>query len=499
MNLTALRQKIKNITDYSPELQPYNEQLDDLINDAYYSIYTKKRWNFTTKIDTFKFYPDMYSGRETEGMGYSTPVQCQVLSGSRLVEMSVAVDRLYQQDVWEGAIIELANMEYTISKITNGRYIILTEDYMGEDLIAYEGWRIKKRYYDLPQDCLELLYVGHRDYPYTTVAGMSNPYGKSSAILPSTEERFNMRVDYSQPYAEAYINSPTIQIKPAERTVVENAEVEGGTLPNNTYYEFCWAFVKDGKVGPLSEPSTVHLHGNSGALEISFYSWNDELIFADSFDFADQRPTQWEGYRKVLFFNKNLDPKTGEHRGLHCWVAVTQGGTRSLNNKYLEPVVVSDEDSSYIITSPTQLDSGSPRYIERDGLHQQIRFYPRVDGYDITVPRVNVGPTITQYFDIYREGVRRYMKKPQDLVLGTDVPDMPVEFHQLIVYKALEDIYLKLGQADMARTYEKKYEAEVKGLEKRYVDKIDYQVQRGQFNYGSSPARFDVSQLHYRG
>jgi len=93
----------------------------------------------------------------------------------------------------------------------------------------------------------------------------------------------------------------------------------------------------------------------------------------------------------------------------------------------------------------------------------------------------------------------RYMKKPQDLLLGTDVPDMPVEFHQLIVYKALEDIYLKLGQIDMARIYEKKYETEVKGLEKRYVDKIDFQVQRGQFSMGQRSARFDISNLHYRG
>jgi hypothetical protein len=76
---------------------------------------------------------------------------------------------------------------------------------------------------------------------------------------------------------------------------------------------------------------------------------------------------------------------------------------------------------------------------------------------------------------------------------------MPYEFHQLIVYKALEDIYLKLGQASMAATYEKKYTKELQGLAKRYVDKIDQQVQRGQFSFQSTWRGYDASQLQYKG
>ena len=58
-NLKALREKIKNITDYSPDLQQYNDQLDELINDSYYNIWTLKRWSFATKEYLFKFIPDM--------------------------------------------------------------------------------------------------------------------------------------------------------------------------------------------------------------------------------------------------------------------------------------------------------------------------------------------------------------------------------------------------------------------------------------------------------
>jgi hypothetical protein len=87
------------------------------------------------------------------------------------------------------------------------------------------------------------------------------------------------------------------------------------------------------------------------------------------------------------------------------------------------------------------------------------------------------------------------MFKPQDLVLATDVPQMPYEFHQLIVYKALEDIYLKLGQQGLAATYEKKYMKEVNGLAKRYVDKIDQQVVRGRFHMSMGRPTYDGSSL----
>jgi len=72
---------------------------------------------------------------------------------------------------------------------------------------------------------------------------------------------------------------------------------------------------------------------------------------------------------------------------------------------------------------------------------------------------------------------------------------MPYEFHQLIVYKALEDIYLKLGQQQLATTYERKYLKEVTQLQKRYVDKVDQRVRRGQFHFNRGRRSLDGSTL----
>ena len=91
------------------------------------------------------------------------------------------------------------------------------------------------------------------------------------------------------------------------------------------------------------------------------------------------------------------------------------------------------------------------------------------------------------------------MRKPKDILLQTDSPELPVEFHQLIVYKALEQIYLKMGQTGLSNTYSGKYDKAIKGLERRYVDKIDLAPRRGQFDMGQRIGRYSWQQLKYNG
>ena len=174
---------------------------------------------------------------------------------------------------------------------------------------------------------------------------------------------------------------------------------------------------------------------------------------------------------------------------------VTVGGSVRNESDYLDELVVADTAGNVEILNTNQLDNGSKRYIEIDGLHQRIRPYPRVNGYDFEVEQVTNGAEIIVYHDYVREGVIRYLEKPKDLLLSTDVPKMPFEFHQLIVYKALEDIYLKLGQQGLATTYERKYMKEVNGLAKRYVDKIDQRVVRGRFHMAYGKPTYDGSTL----
>jgi len=501
MNLSALIEKVKNLTDYSPELAQFNNQLAQIINDAHYSLWTYKRWNFATQEISFKFYPDMTPTRDNENVpAGGGGVNASVTEGDRRVTFSADMDRLLAyRDIWEGNPIAIQGNEYTISKVLDAKTLLLVEPFQGTTFGDETDWLIKARWYDLPQDLLELLYIGHRDYPYNTVTGTLPPYGKITGLLPRKEEDAPLRVDYAMPYAEAYIPAPTQPVASAEVTKLESINAIGGDYTTGKYYEICWAFVKDGMMSALSEPQTVLIGEGHNAIRVSFVGWDSEYILADAYNSKDQQPTQWEGYRKVIFFNKNFNKDTGDRKGLPCWVQIVNGGVTRNTSSYLEPVIASDLDNFYEIKYKNQMDNGSFRYIEIDGNHQQLRFYPRVDGWDFEQEQQQVLGVITVIHDYIRLGRLRYYRKPKDMLLGTDSPEIPFEFHPLIVYKALEDIYLKLGQASMAATYEKKYTKELQNLTKRYVDKIDQQVQRGQFSFQSTWRGYDASQLQYKG
>jgi hypothetical protein len=505
-NLTALREKIKNITDYSPELQQFNDQLDELINDAYYQIWTHKRWNFATKLIDWPFLIDMTPRRDQDTVGAAN-VNAAVTEGSRLVTFSGSMDRLGEYaDLWEGQPIEIQGYEYKISVVVSDSRVMLDRKFFGTTKTDDETWKIKKRWYNLPEDCLELLYIGHRDYPYISVTGTTPPYGKQTGLMPRREEEYGLRADYAMNYAEAYIPSPTENIPAGEKLEVAGSpEAITGDLTNNRYFEFCWAFLKEGKVGPLSEPKIYQNTGNDPAARLSFFAWDEQALYCKAFAETDDSPAQWEGFDKKIYFNKNLDPDTGERTGLPCWIEVVNAQTITAGRPdpdYIKPVVVPHTSTYVDVRYLSQLDNGSRRYIEVDGSHQRIRPYPRVDGFDVEIPEkfnTAVPPVKIQKHDYVKTGIMRYYKKPLDLLLPTDSPEMPYEFHQLIVYKALEIIYLKLGDASMAGVYEKKYEKAIKELEKRYVDKVDVQPIRSQFGLPRSFRGYTSSDLKHGG
>jgi hypothetical protein len=457
------------VIDYSPDLQQFNDQLDQLLNDAFYFIWNYKRWTFSTKIVTFPFYPDMLPGRDNEASP-GTPVTATLIEGQRKVTFSAGMDRLLLlRDIWEGSPISIQNFEYTISKVLSTSELLLTEAFRGTSSTTDITWVIKKRYYDLPSDCLELLYLGHRDYPYNTSAGSFPPFGKSTGLVARREEELDMRADYKASYAEAYVQSPSVSIPSGEKLWMEAKNTVGATIPSSTYYEICWGFMKDGKIGALSKPETILVSPQMNSFDIHFTGWDDLEIIADTYQTNDLKATPWEGYRKVIFWNKNFDRTSGVRTGLPCWIRLINGGVFRNSTDFNRGVVVEDISSVYHVTYITQFDNGAERYIEIDGQWNRIRPYPRVDAWDFEIKRKVEGGELIVPKSYVKEGIIRYYKKPSDILLSTDSPELPYEFHPLIVTKVLEDIYMKLGQTVISQTYKARFEKEIKELQKDTV------------------------------
>lgn len=501
MNLTEIRNKVKSITDYAPELTVYNEQLDLLINDAYNCIWTEKRWRWAQKTVFLDIWPDIVP-LQPDG----TTKNAGVTSNRRRVTFSGALRSLESYPhQWEGQIIEIQGRDYFIDQVISSTDIRLREPFRGTSDVDDVTWKFKHRFYDLPTDAIEILGLIHKDTP---AAGRMPPYGAVRGITARREEDLNLREDFTAFFSEAYIPYGTSNITPAEKCeAVVTAIV--GTIPGATSLELCWAFEGDGgmKVGALSDPVIAKIGQAPGGIQLNFLTWDGVAAAAPPYtDAIDQQMNQFEGLRKRVYFNQNFNRATGVRLpGLPVWREVTIGstfvapGTPGLDTEP-DAVRVLDTASSYTIVSLTQVNPGNKRYIDYDGLHLRFRPYPRPIGSDFVYLFVEGAAAPNAINDAverqFRQWECRYYRKPCRLGLQTDTPEFPIEFHQLVVYKVLHDIYSKHDNLSQAGNYDRKYQESIRRFEKRYVDSVDTNLVRGQFGgRGRMTAPFDPSSL----
>lgn len=502
MNYNELINKVKAITDYSPDLASYNQQIGLLINDAYYALWTEKRWTFAIKQMFMDIWPDIVATQISGAV-----VSAQLTNNSRRVTFTGAVHALDLPTIWEGQIIEIDSRDYGILNVVSNTEIHLDQPFRGQNTITNTNWKMKHRFYELPKDAIELLYIGHRDTP---AVGKLPPYGASRGLLPRRDEDWNLREDYTSFFSETYIPVAAALIPPAETLSIINGPNDSGTFGSGHSYEICWAFEgQGGKLGPLSESKiikTVTSFTDPAAIVVSFETFDQNLVQAPVFvPGSDQQINQFEGLRKRIFFNQNFNPVTGLRlAGLPVWREVTLGTTAVVPgipgfSTHDDPVRVVDTTYFYNIVDASQFGSGNKRYEDWEGLHFRIRPYPRPIGSDFQYPFL--AGTTEPPFDVgterlFRQWECRYYKKPAMLALQTDQPELPHEFHNLIVYKALADIFSKNDNFTQAATYQRKYEQEIKRLERRYVDQIDLSAVRGQFGLSSSQwAPYDYTSL----
>ena len=519
MDLKQIRKQIFNITDFSPELQAYGNQIDELINEAYLKLWTSKRWNFAQKLSWLEAYPDITKEREKPGA--LVPITAAYNDGQRLITFSSDVYTLFnKKDIYEGNLIQLGSStgarEYTILQVLSTTQITTSEPIRlldGVASVAADGdWRVKARFYTLPEDCIEILNLQHRDVPIGSggTGQILPPYGKTVALLPRMEETFGLREDYTQTYAECYVPVPPKVVPAAEKLGIAFAVQEDedlGNIPENKYFEICWSFMSPEKqVGPLSQSVIVKSPDNPQGtstynMTVSFLTWDDKPMASKNTSYTSGPGTArpLESLRKVLWYNQNFNPATGERLGLPKWRQIVVGRlpTPSVDiTSQDDPITALDTEASTIIKNITSFDPGTKQYREWEGQHLRIRPYPRIDAFDLEYDEISTAAgTPLRLRDFFRRLELRYYYKPNYLAAETDTPEIPYDMHQVIVYTVLEDVFNKSGNVQLANVYKNKGDMAIKGMERRYVDHTDINVIKGQFGTFRYGPVFDQNSL----
>jgi len=517
MDLRQIRAQVQNITDYSPEIQAYSNQLDELINLAYQKLWTMKRWNFAQKLSFLEAYPDITSEREL-GDPAAPPILATYTDGQRLVTFNQNVYTMNnKKEIYEGNIIQLGAREYTILQILSATQLTTAEPIRIENgvlsIVDDSSWRIKARFYTLPEDCIEILNLQHRDIPVGS-GGQGTilpPYGKTVCMLPRMEETMGLREDYTQTYAEAYVPVPPHVVPPGEKLSIDftkNGQELVGGLASGYHFELCWSLISPAKqTGPLSESKIVVVPTDPEApsalysMNLKFLTWDDKeyksLNTSYSTGPGTSRPL--ESLRKVVWYNMNFDPTTGTRLGLPKWRQVVNGTNTgaglNLANRD-EAILTPDTSATVTILNLSSFIPGTKQYREYDGQHLRIRPYPRIDAFDFQYGQeTTTAVTPPRLRDFFRRLELRYYYKPQMLCAATDTPELPYEFHQTIVYIVLEDVYNKAGNLQLAQLYARKADLSLKDLMKRYLDHQDNLVVRGQFGVQRYGPLYDQNSL----
>jgi hypothetical protein len=367
---------VANIVDYDPSVDTYRNQITDLLNDAYYSLFSTKPFTFAQKEEIVKAYADVSVSVTTPGT-----------VTSQLDFPAVSPKPTH----WEGQIIEIDGTEYTIAWVATTTRLFLTETPSLNAATTYSA-KVKFRYLDLPQDCISIMNVAKRSMTLTP----QEP-GMFTALARYEDEYYNLPLDevnlphYWIPADEYHISTP--------RSVGTIVPSTAGAI-NTVYVSMSYVFA--GRESALSAPTEVTTTAATGGkLTITF----------------DVLPNETGYYRKI-YINNPLKNWKGSRA-----IKTTPG--------FGERLTINPQEPTAEYAMPDFEDAwefSSYPYTQTDGTTQRIRLYPRQDSdYNITVrymyrPKPLVNDNDTPEFPSSSHQILAYMALKEIFVKLDNLP-----------------------------------------------------------------------------
>lgn len=495
MNLSDLRNAIQDISDWHPDNVSYQQFVDRVINLALQEIWTTKPWTFATEQKFLDIYPPID--------GQTLGIQLLASNMSRLITFSADVELLgypHYHRTWAGQIITIEDRDYTILQVSNENTIILAEPFRvqnSSDTHVIDDWKIKHPTYRLPQEATQLLNFYQMDRPINS----RNP---SWTTITPIGQNINYRTNQEGDVATYVCLEPSLRVPPAHKI---SMEVSGGSapsdqdgIPDGTWVEFAWAFRDGDFIGPLSDSVKQELSEGGGSgwntVEITCLTANNKEVKLETRSQLEipYPPSPAAGLEKVLFFNINIDPDDGTTMGNPCWVQVKDFKPDGAQMEYQQLAALSSSSTIEVLYDGC-LDAMNTRYVSGPVL--RIRPYPTIVSGDVSYPASDLDGYASAPAREFRQVMIQYAKQPKELVLDQDEPDLPPEFHQLIVYKALQNIFVRKNEFSLAPFYEQKYQVEIQKLFGSYTTP----AQHGNIKFGQRgsnyPAILKPSRLNW--
>lgn len=432
MNLSQMLSMAGSILDYSPDVPSYRAELRRFINEAYRELFSNDLWTFAQREEHIEINPDV----EVTAMSLVT-------SGSTVKLQDGGAGAPFAS--WmSGAIVEikaggapLTNLpvEVQVRSFLDANNLLLeTKD--GQDLSpALFGGAIgviatiKQRFVDMPLDTVDVLSVSLR-YP----AQERQPFYN---LTRWEDEVYMLNLDLTGRPTNFVLAQDARVVPPVKQPVCKNLGVVANTVPVAGDYDVVYTHIQGNRESAPSPNSTLTtMLGTEG---FSVTSMQDNGV-ADS-----------SGLRKQVYF-RSPD---------------SDAFYRVSDPVVLENVTIVGAPNGVTIPSSYQLTKF--RMPENDGIYKRVRMYPRQDEL----------MTVTV----------RYLARPPRLLDDGDVPVFPPEYHQLLVFRCCEQLFIKHGNAPLSDLYRSRSETVLARMQKRYKTTRSQMLVKGDFRQSKSMAR----------
>ena len=411
MNLGEMRDMVGTILDYDPEVQTYQDEVTDVINQIYMDFFSDRRWQFGQKLVNLTARAD----RTIATGGYNGG------SGTATADILIQTATNFFENWMEGQVISITGgtaipasptdtqvrSEYNIQKVVSATQALLgSSAFTGtQSANGNATFTVKSRFLDLPYDTIAIMSMGVRD-----IYADTGPYANLTKHL---DELFDVDLDQTgRPNDWVRYEDETMPHPRVAPTLVISAGAPAVPLAGT--YQIKYTYIHRGN-GRESAPSPASI--------ATTYTGGQRADVADMQD---------SGANSGLY--KQIYVKTPESS---AYYAVT--------NALIDEAT---KTATGLVVSAAYLTS-SKRAPEHAGHLMRVRLYPRQSS-DLKVQL-------------------RYLYRPPMMLDDADVPQFPSAHHRYLVYRACQELFVKHSNLQHSEMYRRKADKELFKIQQRHL------------------------------
>ena len=464
MNVKEIRQRIFDQMDYFPDLQQYRDSVVRRMNDRYQELCDSAHWLWIQKESAVNL--------KAQITGSSTNTLTHTAANPRKLTTSFSCTTQM-----EGQKIENTDTGkfFTIVRAYDVNTLFISDDFVltGAASTDYENFKITFSRVALPKDCVEVLGFMDRKADRGRLSFINRRREERVYLDKDTTGDPSIIVEDEHIIDEPPMLTPNISYVGRETTVLELNAIHGyfsnlfthGTInPLNSLspratYEYLYTIYREGRESPPSETVSV---------TISEIDTGYNGVFLSGFENTGYYQTSNSTVRIENGMYKHIYRRDVTNDGK--WMLV--GTIPSTTQVFVDRELVPKDPFHYLMSGLANYRYTSTTDIIRfkdPGPYQYVRFwYTPDEDKSISI---------------------RYHYRPNSLVADNDAPLIPIQYHQILVYMVLQDMFLQMQDTVQSQLFERRAGAMLAQLRRRYLAREDDKKRFGRWDRGGGRSK----------